>query len=222
MNKYDYWTDGRLKSITTCTADGEDEIESWHYNYTEEGILNQMVRSYDEDGFECRDDYRYNSEGKIETLTWYSDDEYCGEYRYSYNEKGDTTREEQLDSNGDVIIYTEYSFDENGKTESSHKYMYGSVTTYSLYSYYEESGLLSAITYYSGKGEITLIHKYEYNSENKLTRAYVCESDGTVAGYTESLYDDDGFNYRDIYYENGTPVYRYDYTKDGVPVYSEY
>lgn len=218
--EYDYWTDGRLKSITTKVKN--KVTDTWSYNYSEEGVLSQMVCQYEEDGVQYRDDYRYNEEGKIQSLIWYEDDEYCGELKYSYNEKGNTTLEEHLDANKDVITYTEYSFDENGNTVSSHKYMYGSVSSYSLYTYNPDTGLLADITFYSSHDEITLIHKYEYNADKKVTKAFVCESDGTVIGYTESLYDEDGFNYRDIYYEDGKPSYCYDYTEEGVPVYSEY
>ncbi len=220
VKEYDYWGDGRLKSITT-KVDG-NIYDIWSYNYTDGGLLSQMVRQYTEDGSDMRDDYRYNEKGKIATLSWYENNEYFGGFRYSYNENGDPTLEEQLDANGDVIIYTEYKFDELDpkKTVSSHKYMYGSVTSYSLYTY--ENDLLSRITNYTSTDVITSESKYEYDTMGRISKVYVCDGDGTVRGYTESLYDKDGFNYKDICYENGTPIYSYEYTKDGSPVYHEY
>ena len=218
-NEYDYWTDGKLKSITT-TVDGE-ATDIWNYIYDTDGLLLQMVRQYTEDGYKCKDDYRYNKDGNIEELLWFESDEYAGGFRYSYNDNGDITLKEQLDANKEVIIYTEYTFTEDNKTESSKEYMYGSLVSYSDYEY-NDAGLLIRISNHSSDGELVTTVKNEYDGEGNLIKILNCAPDGTVTSYTECLYNDEGFNYRDIYYEDGKPVYSYDYTEDGARVYSSY
>ena len=218
QNEYDYYEDGRLKTVTTKM--GGKTVEAWSYLYNEKGVLSQMVRSFTESGYECRDDYKYNSDGKLDTLSWYTADEYEGGYRYTYNDKGDPTLEEQLDRNGDVITYTEYTFNENGDTSAAYHYQYGSVENHRIYEYDNEKNLI-AIVSYDRNDNVTGKIGYEYEDE-KLSRTIEYDKDGNILSYTESLYDSDGFNYRDIYYENGKPVYCYDYTPDGPPIMSAY
>lgn len=218
-NDYDYWDNGKLKSITT-TVDGE-QTDVWYYNYSESGVLSQMVREYTEEGVECRDDYRYNEDCTMSEESRYKDGSFMGGYRYSYNENGDTTLEEQLDANGDVITYTEYSFDEEGRTAKSANYMYGSIVGKGVYEY-GQTGELLGIKYYDSKDSITSEVRNEYDEKGNLVKILNCDSDGTVLNYTECLYDENGFNYRDIYYQNGTPLYCYDYTEDGARIYSAY
>jgi len=218
-NEYDYWENGRLRTITTKV--GDKVTDTWNYNYSAEGFLSQMVRQYTEDSFECRDDYRYDNKGNITSIALYTDDRYIGGGRYSYTEDGDTTLEERLDANGDVIAYTEYVFGENKKVASLNKYMYGSLMEYGLYEY-SEGGLLSSVKYYSSSDELTQEIKNEYNAEKKISRILTCAPDGTILSYTECLYDESGFNYRDIFYEDGKPIYCYDYTEEGARIYSAY
>lgn len=219
-NEYDYWDNGRLRSITTKV--GDKVTDTWNYNYSSDGLLSQMVRQYTEDGHECRDDYRYDEKGKLTLLSLYTDDEYVGGERYTYTETGDTSLEERLDANGDVITYTKYSFDESGKKVTGlEKYMYGSRVEYGTYEY-SEDGLLASVKYYSSSDKLISEVKNEYNADKKVSRVLTCDADGNVLGYTECLYDEEGFNYRDIFYEDGKPVYRYDYTKDGARIYSAY
>ena len=219
QNEYDYYEDGRLKTVTTKM--GGATVEAWSYLYTEKGVLSQLVRTFTESGIECRDDYKYNKDGKIETLSWYTGKDYEGGYRYSYNDKGDPTLEEQLDRNGDVITYTEYTFNENGDTAAAYHYQYGSVESHRIYEYDSEKTLTAIVSYDRNDNTIGKIG-YEYNAEGKLSRTTEYDKDGNVLSYTESLYDDQGFNYRDIYYKDGKPIYCYDYTPDGPPIMSAY
>ena len=218
-NEYDYWEDGKLKTVTTKV--GDKTVEAWNYLYTEDGVLSQMVRTFTEDGAECRDDYKYNKDGKLDSLSWYTGEDYEGGYRYSYNDKGDPTLEEQLDRNGDVITYTEYTFNEKGYTEAAYHYQYGSVENHRIYEYDSENNLI-AIVSYDRKDNVTGSIGYQYNNDGKLSRTTEYDKDKNVISYTESLYDSDGFNYRDIYYEDGKPIYCYDYTPDGPPIMSMY
>lgn len=218
-NEYDYWDDGKLKTIVA--KENDTVTDTWNYNYSPEGILSQMVRQYTEDGCEYKDDYRYDNKGKLTGISIYEDGEFCGGQRFSYNEKGDTTLEEVLDANGDVITYTEYVFDDSGKTVSSNQYMYGSKTAYSSYEY-DEKGILLSISYYGSSDALTRRVVNEYDEKGNIKKVLTYSPEGVVVSYTECLYDDDGFNYRDIYYVDGRPVYRYDYTKDGARIYSDY
>ena len=38
-NEYDYWEDGKLKTVTTKV--GDKTVEAWNYLYTEDGVLSQ-------------------------------------------------------------------------------------------------------------------------------------------------------------------------------------
>ncbi len=219
-NEYDYWDNGRLRAITTKV--GNTVTDTWNYNYSTNGLLSQMVRQYTEDGYECRDDYRYDEKGNVTLVSLYTDDVFIGGERFTYTEKNDVSLEERLDANGDVITYTKYSFDEKGeKITGLEKYMYGSRVEYGIYEY-SEDGLLASVKYYSSSDKLTQEVRNEYNSEKKISRVLTCDAEGNVLAYTECLYDKDGFNYRDIFYEDGKPVYRYDYTKEGARIYSAY
>ena len=218
-NDYDYWDNGKLKSITT-TVDGE-QTDVWYYNYGESGALSQMVREHTEAGEKCRDDYRYNEDCTLSEENFYKEDVFVGGLRYSYNDNGDTTLEEQLDANGDVITYREYSFDENGLTVSSADYMYGSLIETGIYEY-DEEGKLLGIKYYQVGDTLTSEIRNEYDEKGNLVKILNCDADGTVLSHTECLYDENGFNYRDIIYQDGTPLYCYDYTEDGARIYSAY
>lgn len=217
-NEYEYWDNGKLKSITSKTGDEVNDV--WSYSYHENGILSQMVRQYTEAGSDCRDDYRYNDDGNISFVGWYTDDEFVGGQRYTYNKKGDTTLEEQLDANEDVITYTQYSFDKSGNTKKSEQFMYGSLVGYGEYSY--EDKKLSGIKYYDTEGKLTREIQNEYDGKGNIVKVKNLDGDGNLMGYTESLYDDEGFNYKDIIYQDGKPLYAYEYTKDGARIYSAY
>ena len=219
-NEYDYWDNGKLREIKTKV--GETVTDTWSYNYSTDGLLSQMVRQYTEEGEKCRDDYRYDSNGNVTLISLYTDDAYIGGERFTYTENGDASLEERLDANGEVITYTQYTFDESGKKVTDlEKYMYGSRVEYGTYEY-SEDGLLISVKYYSSSDKLTEEIKNEYNADGKIKRVLTCDESGTVLGYTECLYDKDGFNYRDIFYEDGKPVYRYDYTKEGARIYSAY
>lgn len=218
-NDYDYWPNGRLKSIVTTKDD--KVTDTWYYNYSENGLLSQMVRHYTEDGYECRDDYRYDDEGYMISLSVYSEEQFVGGERYAYTEKGELSKKESLDRNGDVISYTQYSFDEKGRETGSETYMYGSRSSYSTCEY-NDKGQLETVSYFTDKDSLTHTVVNEYNDKGKLAKTKDVAPDGTVKSFTECLYDDDGFNYRDIFYVDGKPVYRYDYTKDGARIYSSY
>jgi len=218
-NDYDYWPNGRLKSIVT--KKGDKVTDTWYYNYSENGLLSQMVRHYTEDGYECRDDYRYDDEGYMISLSVYSEEQFVGGERYAYTENGELSKKESLDRNGDVISYTQYSFDEKGRETGSETYMYGSRSSYSTCEY-NDKGQLETVSYFTDKDSLTHTVINEYNDKGKLAKTKDVAPDGTVKSFTECLYDDDGFNYRDIFYVDGKPVYRYDYTKDGARIYSSY
>lgn len=217
-NEYEYWDNGKLKSITSKV--GEEIGDVWNYSYHENGALSQMVRQYSEAGSECRDDYRYNDDGNISYVGWYTDDNFVGGQRYTYNDKGETTLEEQLDANEDVIAYTKYSFDKKGRTSKSEKYMYGDLVSYGEYEYGE--GELTGIKYYLSDGTLSQQIQNEYDKDGNIIKVKNLDGEGNVLGHTESLYDEDGFNYRDIIYQDGKPLYCYDYTKDGARIYSAY
>ncbi len=218
-NDYDYWDNGKLKSITT-TVDGE-QTDVWYYNYSESGALSQMVREYTEEGEQCRDDYRYNEDCTMSEESYYKGDSFIGGFRYSYNESGDPTLEEMLDANGDVITYKEYTFDESGRTVQSAEYMYASLIQTGVYEY-DDEGKLLGIKYYQVGDALASEVKNEYDEKGNIIKILNCDSDGTILSYTECLYDENGFNYKDIFYQDGTPLYCYDYTEDGARIYSAY
>lgn len=215
---YDYWETGKLKSITNYS--GDTKTEEWYYSYAENGTLSRMIRIFTEDGQECRDDYTYNENGRIDSVKYYSKDTEIGGIRYTYNENAVETKEEQYDRNGDVIAYTEYEFD-GENVIGAKSYQYGSLSSYWEYSY-NDGGKLSEVRFYNYKGELNAKEEHIYDASGRQTKVNSYNSDGKLYGYTESLYDDNGFNYRDIYYENGKPKYCWDYTEDGAAVYSEY
>ena len=80
---YDYWETGKLKSITNYS--GDTKTEEWYYSYAENGTLSRMIRIFTEDGQECRDDYTYNENGRIDSVKYYSGDTEIGGIRYTYN-----------------------------------------------------------------------------------------------------------------------------------------
>lgn len=218
-NDYDYWDNGKLKSITT-TVDGE-QTDVWYYNYGEGGVLSQMVREYTEEGEKWRADYRYNEDCTMSEESYYREDSFAGGFRYSYNENSDPALEEQLDANGDVIAYKEYTFDDAGRCVSSADYMYGSLIETGIYEY-DGDGKLMGIKYYQVGDTLASEVRNEYDEKGNLVKILNCDFDGTVLGHTECLYDENGFNYRDIIYQDGTPLYCYDYTEDGARIYSAY
>jgi|GEM_PF-3451140 len=220
VDKYDYWDTGELKTVTTTVGDTVTDI--WDYLYAEGGSLKQMVHSFNEGDSKCRDDYRYNQNGTLAQISYYTDDVFSGGIRYTYN-KGNTKPclEENLDPNGDTVTYTEYLFTESGEIAKASYYMYGSVINYRVYQY-NDSEKLSQISFYSSDDVLQSKSEYVYSADGRISQIKELDPNGNLLGYTECLYDDEGFNYRDIYYEDGKPVYRYDYTENGIPTYSEY
>lgn len=215
---YDYWENGKLKSITNYS--GDTKTDEWYYSYSENGTLARMIRIFTEGSDECRDDYTYNENGRIDSIKYFSNGTEIGGIRYTYNEDGAETKEEQYDRNGDVVAYTEYKFDGDVAT-GAESYQYGSLSSWWNYSY-NENGKLTQVCFYNYDGALRAKEDHIYDASGRKTRVNNYDSDGKLYGYTESLYNDDGFNYRDIYYENGKPVYSRDYTEDGAAVYNEY
>jgi len=221
INKYEYWDDGRLMSVTTTDANGK-VTSSWHYNYFENGVLSQMVRVYNADGFEHKDNYSYNDNGTLASIMYYAEEMLINGNRYSYNEDGKRTREERVGSDGKVIDYTEYELNKEGRTVSSRYYTFDSEAEHSLYEYNDKGKLVLITTYSSLSDAVVRKSILEYGTDGKLTRTVMQDSEGNTTGYTEHIYDDDGNNVRDIVYEDGKPVYRYDYTKEGAAIYTPY
>lgn len=215
---YEYWPDGKLKSIKRTV--GGSETESWNYNYFESGMLMQMVYIYIDGSVQCRDDYKYTELGDIASISSFVDGESMGSTVYTYNEDGGCIKEELMDPSGSVIKHTEYTLNEKGEPASAHFFEFGSESSYSIYEY-NDNGKVSSVKNYRTDGTFTGESTFEYNTDKTLKRSVKKDSEGKMTGHTEYLYDD-GFCYREIYYEDGNPVYRYDYTKDGTRSYYSY
>ncbi|GFI55909.1 hypothetical protein IMSAG013_00960 [Clostridiales bacterium] len=217
--EYDYWPSGSVQTIT-FTEEGKP-VETWNYIYGDDGVtLRSRARSYTEDEVPCSDIYEYDESGKLQKLSTYEDNVYCGSFQYTYNENGETSYSCQVDANDDVINYTEYVFNDDGTTRAGYYYEYGSLARYWINTY--ENDVIASVTFYTSKDAVLSETKYEYNSDGKVSRMLFYDAEGIMVSYMESLYNDAGVHYKDIYYKDGQPVYGYNYTEEGISTYFEY
>ena len=170
----------------------------------------------------------YDSYGNLVCTMYYTNGELTGEHRFSYDDRGNCTRETNWDHTGLLshpIARTDYTYDEqnrvltvtyrNGFGSKTGGYTYddeaNTVTLEGTYDtqtkYLNENGdpiRIVTISHAAGM-EMETLYEYDELGRNVKTIHY---QDGVLASTVQTSYDDQGRMVKNISYDaNGTAIY---------------
>ena len=187
--EYVYDGNGNITNETHSTLDGK-YISSYETSYDNNGRIIKTARTYDT-GFEgdrklqqYAEEYFYDNNGNMIMVVYTSesDPDYNAVDKYSYDEKGNKTKQLYLRSDGRTLCY-ESVYDDNG------------------------NHIKITETGYDGTVNVT---EYEYNDKGNVVKKTETSSGGSVS-VTENFYDDKENLIRFTETENGELVRGFSY-----------
>lgn len=116
---------------------------------------------------EHREEFEYNDDEKILKQSLYVEnggDAWYGAYIYEYDDKGEMTKIESYNSDGELDWGYKYEYDDGKKIKGKR---------------------------YNSDGELELLFKYDYNSDGEMTKEENYDSDGELEGVSKFEYIDD-------------------------------
>lgn len=172
----------------------------------------------------------YDSFGNLVCSMYYSDGERTAEHRFSYDDRGNCTRETSWDHTGLLshpIARTDYTYDEQNRVLTiTYRTGLGFKTGSDTYTYDDEANTVhwegtydTQTKYLNENGDpiriVTISHAagmemetlYEYDELGRNVKT-IHYQDGVLASTVLTSYDDQGRMVKNISYDaNGTPIY---------------
>jgi len=114
-------------------------------------------------------------------------------YEYTYDNRGNRTRNISYAANLELIGWTEYEFDEQGNEVKVTRYSDEGVTVSTWHeSTYDIDGYERERTNYHGDGHVMTWNEFTYDEQMNLIKQQSNRLDGSIGGWEEDTYDERG------------------------------
>ncbi len=144
--EYSYDDDGNLVLLKT-TADGE-LVQTISHKYENNVHISSTKEFKDlSSDILCREYSEFDGDGKTTFTEYFEDGEWVGRENYTYDENEDLVKKESVDSDGNVITYELYTYNQVNQIIRTDCYEFGSLAFYYIYEYDSLGDMKSAIMY---------------------------------------------------------------------------
>ena len=118
-----YNADDLLISVTVTDGNGE-RVESFNYEYDENGRMTKELRIDSKNILSNITEYEYGPDGNISRTTYKNGSGKVGSYtEYERDADGKVLKDNNYDADGNLTSYVEYVYDENGDVSETHEYI---------------------------------------------------------------------------------------------------
>ncbi len=150
--EYSYDDEGNLVLLKT-TADGE-LVQTISHQYENKVHINTTKEFKDfSTGIICREYSEFDSDGKTTFTEYFEDGQWVGRENYTYDENEDLVKKETVDSEGNVLTYETYTYNQVNQIIRTDCYEFGSLAFYYIYKY-DNLGDMSSATKYDPSGNV--------------------------------------------------------------------
>lgn len=175
---FTYNSQGKILS-----RDSGDDLDFIHYTYSSAGNRLRMFQGV------SRWDYEYNVIGSLMVENEYTSDILYRKTTYSYNKKGLKESAHIYDSNGDLVSYYLYAYEEEDKLCREQFYPYYGALPTVTESRYDERGSLIEQTFYDPTGKVESRIRHTYDSYGNRLSSTQYNASGAVVWWVEYTYE---------------------------------
>lgn len=153
---------------------------------------------------EMKDGKFIDSSGNLRRMNSYDSDGTLLWYHiYTYDQDRRTATATSYNANNSQTGHVDLVYDSNGRSIVNYDYPSDSGAIEKIEYDYDGDGKKVASRLYRASGDLRVSFAYQYNSDGKLSRTDQYDSDGSLTIYELHQYDANGTERRDCYYANG-------------------